>query len=134
MKYRNIDLAWAAGFLDGEGTININEIKGKGVRQYLGATQVRKEPLERLMGLFGGSIHYYEYSSSFWVWRLQSAKKLVEIIPLLIPHFSVKRAEAELLLEYLTDTNAAKRYGRAGVPVGVVELRREYVGRMKVLR
>lgn len=44
-----VDLAWAAGFLEGEGYF------GKALR----AAQVQREPLERLLAIFGGSIAYY---------------------------------------------------------------------------
>lgn len=50
------DLAWAAGFLEGEGSFCI---RSNG-RWFLGAGQVDREPLERLQALFGGNIYKRE--------------------------------------------------------------------------
>ena len=49
------DLEWAAGFLEGEGCFR----RGSGVRgtEHVQGIQVNREPLERLLRLFGGSIH-----------------------------------------------------------------------------
>lgn len=43
------ELAWAAGFLEGEGSFNLKCSR-------VGAPQVEREPLERLHRLFGGRI------------------------------------------------------------------------------
>jgi hypothetical protein len=47
------DLHWAAGFLEGEGFFG-KASSGKGHRVV--ARQVQREPLERLLAFFGGSI------------------------------------------------------------------------------
>lgn len=49
---RTVDLHWAAGFLEGEGSF------GRGSRHgvYIVAPQVQREPLERLQRLFGGTL------------------------------------------------------------------------------
>ena len=49
------DLEWAAGFLEGEG--HFRSTKGRFGTQQCHATQVQREPLERLLRLFGGVIH-----------------------------------------------------------------------------
>lgn len=47
------DIAWAAGFLEGEG--NFRAQRSRGMEQ-IRASQVNPEPLARLVQLFGGSI------------------------------------------------------------------------------
>lgn len=49
------ELEWAAGFLEGEGSFNFDkQCLGRG---RVGANQVNKEPLEKLLTLFGGHIY-----------------------------------------------------------------------------
>ena len=47
------ELAWAAGFLEGEGTFRFNAPRNPLVT----ASQVQREPLDRLQRLFGGQIY-----------------------------------------------------------------------------
>lgn len=49
-----VDLAWAAGFLEGEGSFVRKNVKGGTVT--ISCPQVDAEPLERLRQSFGGSI------------------------------------------------------------------------------
>ena len=44
------DIHWAVGFLEGEGSFQFRH------SQRVGAAQVQKEPLEKLLMLFGGSL------------------------------------------------------------------------------
>lgn len=48
------DIAWAAGFLEGEG--NFRAQRGPGSLEQVRASQVNEEPLLRLVALFGGSL------------------------------------------------------------------------------
>jgi hypothetical protein len=50
------DLEWAAGFLEGEGSIDRNGNPPHGVECIKG-TQIQRAPLERLSGCFGGRIY-----------------------------------------------------------------------------
>lgn len=50
------DLAWAAGFLEGEGAFLANTGTGFGVGVM--ASQVQKEPLDRIANLFGGNVYF----------------------------------------------------------------------------
>lgn len=54
------DIAWAAGFIEGEGSIHCS-----GCEQ-LRATQVELGPLEKLQRLFGGSIRHHSRRTSVW--------------------------------------------------------------------
>ena len=46
------DLAWAAGFIEGEGTMDWDRGRGR-----IAANQVTREPLEWLLSMFGGHIY-----------------------------------------------------------------------------
>lgn len=59
------EIAWAAGFIEGEGTFILRRRK-KGFKRrssYIAAFQVNREPLRRLKEMFGGSIYKYERKS-----------------------------------------------------------------------
>lgn len=71
------DLAWAAGFLDGEGCFfrhcKGREARGLGYTVALEAAQVQKWPLELLHTMFGGSLSIYHQRSKqgeYWKWRV----------------------------------------------------------------
>lgn len=49
------DLGWAAGFLEGEGSFT----RPSGETEMVMASQVQREPLERLLAMFGGKISTY---------------------------------------------------------------------------
>jgi hypothetical protein len=71
-----IDLHWAAGFIEGEGTSNAkaqqrkNDSGGRGLHNQWNGTigyevcvtacQVEKGPLEKLSSLFGGNVRFYK--------------------------------------------------------------------------
>jgi hypothetical protein len=74
MAIRAIDIGWAAGFLEGEGCFAHG-----GNTFAVTATQVQREPLERLLRLFGGSIGYQDHHNrhnpahqNVYIWRLCS--------------------------------------------------------------
>lgn len=68
------DLAWAAGFLEGEGTFS-----SQGSPR-VSAAQVQREPLERLEAMFGGRIvsrviaNSFKPESPIWVWTLRTQR------------------------------------------------------------
>lgn len=60
------DIAWAAGFYEGEGTCSYATNS-----EHVVVNQVEREPLERLLALFGGSIYVipvYKNSKASWRW------------------------------------------------------------------
>lgn len=94
------DIAWAAGFLDGEGHFGVNGARGR-CQPFMAATQARnREPLDKLAELFDGSVHCYDYAykNSYCTWRLSGARRLAIALPLLIPYLVVKNEQAIALL------------------------------------
>lgn len=107
-------LAWAAGFIDGDGFITIqnrnqiiNEKQYKGHYLRIGACQASKKPLEELQTLFGGNITIknsgpnregYNRKTQY-LWCLSTAKA-AEIIEQLLPYLIHKKEVALLGLEF----------------------------------
>lgn len=93
---RSIDVAWAAGFMEGEG--NFTGAKHAASLQ-VSAGQVQREPLERLHRLFGGSISHVPASTSHnrnkqasWTWLI-CGPRAVEVSLTLYVLMSLKRRE-----------------------------------------
>lgn len=92
------DLAWAAGFLEGEGSFNSQR------SPRVSAAQVQREPLERLQALFGGRIAFRRTTAGFkkgtiWVWAL-SVGPSVEVMMTLWTFMSPRRrGQIEAALE-----------------------------------
>src|SRR5437879_9281337 len=68
---RIVDIAWAAGFLEGEGSFLAQTPNNPKVT----CPQVQREPLQRLQQLFGGKLHtrkaaYRETRKTITLWVL----------------------------------------------------------------
>ena len=86
-------IQWTAGFLEGEGSFfNV----GSGRVPVVTASQVQREPLERLETLFGGSIYFIKSkqprASDSWRWQL-AGQHAVGLIFTLYALMSPKRKE-----------------------------------------
>lgn len=99
-------LAYFAGLFDGEGCINVTEVKprpGRRSPSFQTLAQVSmtdRRSLELLMCSFGGSVRLVNKKGArpIWVWRVyhKTAKLFLEAI---IPYLVVKKLQAELLIE-----------------------------------
>jgi hypothetical protein len=106
-----VDIAWAAGFIDGEGHFSLravrNESRRNGVRFYprVIVGQTKREPLDRLASLFQGAIRLRRQGHPgwrpVWEWSIAGGRRLRVVLPLLSPHLSVKREECDVLLEFV---------------------------------
>lgn len=98
---RELDLAWAAGFLDGDGCVSLNTRYGSPL---ISATQCNVVPLTALVGLFGGNITRHDdnrkatFQPSFR-WRLHAAQTVAACRELL-PYLRSKRRQAEIVIEW----------------------------------
>ena len=118
-----VELAWAAGLVDGEGCITITEAKPSG--QYksprfnlvLIVTNTHEPTIRRLAEMFGiGSIRCDKgggNEADAWRWSV-SRRQAGWVIEALHPYIFTKSKDAELALEYcrLDNTGAC----RSGVP------------------
>lgn len=92
-------VAWAAGFFDGEGCILGKRTKD-GAELVVTVTQNDRRPLELLMGWFGGSIEHeiskkFVYDRYRWVITRRKARLFLQAIA---PYLVVKRERAQLAL------------------------------------
>lgn len=100
-------IIWAAGFMDGEGTITLKRIRRKGTiyyQPYITCAQtVRgKEAIVRLKNLFGGSIYEYlqkGFRDDTLQWTVASQKAL-NCARKLLPYLILKNRQAELLIQF----------------------------------
>lgn len=118
-----LEIAWAAGFFDGEGSISIR--RGKlsaspyGRRNYgiyIRVAQVDRSPLDQLTRIFGtGSVSqsrkYTETRAPYHDWCAAGSSAGM-IIARMLPYLTVKRERALLALE-LQQRIAGSRKGRA---------------------
>lgn len=73
------DLAWAAGFLEGEGNFYANTRANKHVSHGVRAVQKFAEPLYKLQAMFGGSVSLThkagpKYPNAYPEWRVYGAR------------------------------------------------------------
>ena len=105
-------IPWAAGFIDGEGSVGIKQRSdrtGYGT-VYLSAPQVRREPLDRLAEMFGGSSRLRRSQRAgwrdLWVWEIGGARRVGPVLTALIPFLTVKREEAEIVMRFIERVGA----------------------------
>lgn len=107
MSLSNTDLAYIAGFLDGEGCFTFtSSITVKAAITHL-------PTLEWLQSVFGGSLREHNsptHKKQAWVWVVH-AQAAAEVLEQVLPYLREKRRKAELLLEFQSTI------GRRGVPV-----------------
>ncbi len=118
------DLAWAAGFFDGEGCILIarNSPGVRGGRIHtspshhlkMTAQQTDERPLLKLQALFGGTVNERrnlpQNKKRIWGWYLSdnaAVKALMDMLPWLI----VKRSQARLAIDFRNFIDVTARYG-----------------------
>ena len=103
-----IELAWAAGFFDGEGCIHCRIDHGKLKHQFqliISISNTSLRSLERFKGIVQHGPIYVRrtYIGNFgpykpnWQWRSVS-KQAHEVLVLLFPYLVTKRQEAELAI------------------------------------
>jgi len=146
----SLDLAYAAGLIDGEGTIGISELQPNDKCRKNG-TRVRKSPQHRIyvaitmtdqvaiawMQLtFGG--HFQSLSprqpqhKPTYRWSLAS-KAAAEFCETIAPYLKVKRQQAEIVARFYQERMAHNFQGNSGVPVDELSLRRQVMAKIKIL-
>jgi hypothetical protein len=93
------DLAWAAGFLEGEGNFSVNNRKlpKKSISQVVRATQKNLEPLFRLQRLFGGTITTAR-KDGYGEWRTYGGRARGIMLTMFTFLSAKKRADIRLAL------------------------------------
>lgn len=101
-----IELAWSAGFLDGEGSFGTyKESSSTSKYRYrIQCAQVHREPLDRLQAALGGSVRgpygpYKTTKQAYFQWAVHS-DEAVNATYLLMPYLSsVKSEQATAAME-----------------------------------
>lgn len=113
--WKDVDLAYFAGLLDGEGSFCI-------LPRYYGADRRLSTPFTRISfssttielldwvsSRFGGIVNVhvqegarYTNCAPAWQWRQKRKKDLLRILPALIPYLVLKQPQARLMLYALT--------------------------------
>lgn len=144
-QMNSIDLAYFAGLFDGEGCIQILHYKpqtGKRTEQHTLSCKVNmtnKESVEQFLA-FGGSMCQHKASQKNptwkdqWIWTVNS-NKAVSFLKTLLPFLKLKRAEAQVGIEFQT-TRRACAYGgkRFRSAISPMELRRREWYRQELRR
>jgi hypothetical protein len=114
------EVAWAAGFFDGEGSVGIYLYTGKNRHAFnlqMTAGQVDIRPLLLLREIFGGRIET-QYAGkagrgrTLWRWSAGGREAIGEALRAMIPYLVVKREQAQVVLDYLDSSgppNSARR-------------------------
>lgn len=94
-------IAWAAGFLEGDGCFNFN---ASGTPQ-ISAVQVHREPLDRVSDVLGGKVTAYKHRRTnggvLYVWRMAGAKAAGAMFTLYTDLSSRRRAKIrEVIAEW----------------------------------
>lgn len=107
---KDIDLAYVAGILDGEGCISITKIRPKNTNLHnpCYGLQIRVSMVDKAIPLlcqsfFGGYLWQKpprnEKEKPQWKWAVQS-KEAVKCLNLLLPYLRSKKNEAELAIKF----------------------------------
>lgn len=111
----NIDLIWAAGFIDGEGHVSIRKCQKYAMYGILVAN-TNRAALERLQALFNGG-HIYEQTrypnrKLCFSWALLG-KKVIPAAEALLPYLFVKANEMRCLLDFAEQYKSTRGDNRA---------------------
>jgi hypothetical protein len=116
------ELAYLAGFFDGEGNIDINyKSDGKGRKYYMlriRVSQLNPAPLKLLKGRFGGNIRIEKLRTTkivnrpLWTWECSTLSAMLALKSM-VPYLLIKREEALIAIAFQerVSLNKNKRLG-----------------------
>jgi hypothetical protein len=100
-------LAWAAGFLDGEGSLMLDphhhpaKTPFSGLSPRISVGQKDRTPLEELHFIFGGNLGTKRNATQgCYAWEAAGAARVKAVLVAVLPYLVAKRAEAETVLAY----------------------------------
>ena len=117
---KDTEIAWAAGFWEGEGYVYAWKHRSPNGKTYVylkvGASQKEPELLERLHAMFGGNkVHRSSNIQRIWRWGATSATA-EHFIEAIWPWLSLRRREQIEAARIKVAEAPAKRGYRRGVP------------------
>jgi hypothetical protein len=93
-----IDLAWAAGYFDGEGSVSIPLQKKRWPYLQVCVSSKDERPVSRMKVLFGGALHKDGRSGGCWKWIIQT-KQAGEFLFVIRPFLRCKDIAADVGIE-----------------------------------
>ena len=93
-QYEETELAWAAGFFDGEGCVRIKQASQRGNSFYVIAhiTNSNRAILEQVQDLFGGTVRPQEKSVNKTVWSYYiTSSEAIDFLKTLSPFLQEKK-------------------------------------------
>lgn len=140
-QHNIIDLAYAAGILDGEGTFVISEVKSRSHRQRKNPQHVMSVAVSMtdpeipvmLQDLFGGNLGTYAYNGyrPQTRWSI-SGERAAKVCDALIPYLRLKRRQAELAVRFQRGRKITPR-GGVEIPPDELAARRTAMNEMRAL-
>lgn len=133
------ELAWLAGFIDGEGYIGIEKrlLRRRATPEYTIVLQIsntKRGIISFLKDLSGGSFYTYKPKGKAklaYKWTIK-AKAAESILAQLVPYLRLKREQAELALELARELSWPRGYDQA-VPKYELEKRERLYQMIKIL-
>jgi hypothetical protein len=137
------EAAWAAGFIDGEGSLQVGvtrQVQKSGHitishSAYVCVAQTDREPLDWLAEMFGGTVREVKrYSSQHnrcWNW-LACSQNAERVLRAIMPYLRLKHPQALLLLE-LCDQKHAYRCSPRTVTSADIEQREAIKNQVQIL-
>lgn len=134
------DLAWAAGFIDGEGCITIRRYRVPGGRNLayqvaIVVANTHRESVEKVCAILGvGKIFILKKDASLpyllpsWQYHA-NAQQAKQVLTKIYPYLVTKKRDADIALEYLNMEIGS--YGRNGVPDEIMQKREELYWRIR---
>ena len=141
MPMNNSDLAYMAGIVDGEGSVNISYRRKK---KY-GDTQARVglfvynsdvRLLKWIQKRFHGSVHVYAARQPTWkpfgAWHASDLATM-RVLELVLPFLVIKKDQAKIAIRFQKTKLPASLGRKNGVSISVAKLRRNLMVKLKKL-
>jgi len=114
MDRKNIDMAYAAGVMDGDGSFGIGKLKTNASPLYYPEMQLQNHDegmIRKMIGLFGGNFIVGKllkckdgsFGKNRFRWKLRSSINVKPALEELIPFLKIKKDRAEFLLKFCTE-------------------------------
>lgn len=103
-----LELAWMAGFIDGEGCLTVQRTKHAYdqfayFQPVVTVAQIHRHPLEDFARVFGRAVHSQTKGNgrAYYYWTVYGTRAK-EVLTALRPYLRVKQRQADLLLELMS--------------------------------
>ena len=124
------DIAWAAGFIDGEGCLTVGRQLRNGYLRHwpvVSASNTNRVNLEALSYILGlgsvSEIHSTKSKRRTWIWRVNGRETVKKVLVQMLPYLRGKDKEARLLIDF---TYLPLHGGRTPTPIEDVAQRDAY--------